>query len=106
MSTEGVLPDEAIKQLAAQGAILTAAPFDSNQIQPASLDLRLGSVAYRIRASFLPGKGVEAVYEAIRARIPHLARDRYLKPEVSKVRELIRSGAIINSAEEAVGKLV
>jgi dCTP deaminase len=60
MSTEGVLPDEAIKQLAAQGAILTAAPFDSNQIQPASLDLRLGSVAYRIRASFLPGKGVEA----------------------------------------------
>lgn len=60
MSTEGVLPDEAIKQLAAQGAILTAAPFDSNQIQPASLDLRLGSIAYRIRASFLPGKGVEA----------------------------------------------
>ncbi len=53
-----------------------------------------------------PGKGVAAVYDAIRARIPHLARDRYLKPEVSKVRELIRSGVIIQTAEEAVGPLV
>jgi dCTP deaminase len=27
------------------------------QVQPASLDLRLGTVAYRVRASFLPGPG-------------------------------------------------
>ena len=46
MSTNGVLPDQAIKDLAAQGAILKAAPFDDNQIQPASLDLRLGAIAY------------------------------------------------------------
>ena len=31
-------------------------PIEDNQIQPASLDLRLGSEAYRVRASFLPGK--------------------------------------------------
>ena len=31
-------------------------PITSAQIQPASLDLRLGPVAYRVRASFLPGK--------------------------------------------------
>ena len=30
-------------------------PFDADQVQPASLDLRLGRVAYRVRASFLPG---------------------------------------------------
>src|SRR5690606_37348888 len=30
-------------------------PLDGDQIQPASLDLRLGNVAYRVRASFLPG---------------------------------------------------
>ena len=32
-------------------------PFAAGQIQPASLDLRLGAVAYRVRASFLPGPG-------------------------------------------------
>lgn len=31
--------------------------FDDHQIQPASLDLRLGSRAWRLRASFLPGRG-------------------------------------------------
>ena len=31
--------------------------FAADQIQPASLDLRLGEVAYRVRASFLPGPG-------------------------------------------------
>jgi dCTP deaminase len=34
---------------------VAAAPFDADQIQPASLDLRLGPVAWRVRASFLPG---------------------------------------------------
>ena len=37
------------------GAILRAYDFVPDQIQPASLDLRLGEVAYRVRASFLPG---------------------------------------------------
>src|SRR5467141_2067303 len=39
------------------GLILPAYPFVESQIQPASLDLRLGDVAYRVRASFLPGPG-------------------------------------------------
>src|SRR5262249_26549736 len=37
--------------------IQSAAPIEDGQIQPASLDLRLGEVAYRVRASFLPGPG-------------------------------------------------
>ncbi len=44
-----------IEQLAADGGILPATAFQPDQIQPASLDLRLGEVAYRVRASFLPG---------------------------------------------------
>jgi dCTP deaminase len=36
--------------------IQAAVPIDESQLQPASLDLRLGSRAYRIRASFLPGR--------------------------------------------------
>ena len=52
---KGILPDRMIERLAADGAILPAYDFAPDQIQPASLDLRLGEVAYRVRASFLPG---------------------------------------------------
>src|SRR4051812_44701796 len=44
-----------IAALAKSGAIIPSYVFDPDQIQPASLDLRLGEVAYRVRASFLPG---------------------------------------------------
>src|SRR5437868_4382915 len=44
-----------IAALAEAGAILPAYEFAPDQIQPASLDLRLGDIAYRVRASFLPG---------------------------------------------------
>jgi dCTP deaminase len=51
----GILPDAMISELATAGAIRPAIPFAADQIQPASLDLRLGSSAFRVRASFLPG---------------------------------------------------
>ncbi len=51
----GILPDSGLGALVAQGEIVAAPDLESDQIQPASLDLRLGSVAYRLRASFLPG---------------------------------------------------
>jgi dCTP deaminase len=51
----GILPDRMIAALTAEGAILPAIEFAPDQIQPASLDLRLGDIAYRVRASFLPG---------------------------------------------------
>ncbi len=35
--------------------IMATHPIEDDQIQPASIDLRLGEVAYRVRASFLPG---------------------------------------------------
>jgi dCTP deaminase len=44
-----------ILALVKSGAVIPAAPLAEDQIQPASLDLRLGEVAYRVRASFLPG---------------------------------------------------
>src|SRR5688572_28623984 len=51
----GILPCQGIRALIEGGEILGAPEIEANQIQPASLDLRLGKVAYRIRASFLPG---------------------------------------------------
>jgi deoxycytidine triphosphate deaminase len=51
----GILPDRDIAELFSSGALVAARPLDGDQIQPASLDLRLGKKAYRVRASFLPG---------------------------------------------------
>ena len=57
MTAKGVLPSQALRALIADGAISAVLPITDAQIQPASLDLRLGSVAYRVRASFLAGQG-------------------------------------------------
>src|ERR1700760_670033 len=46
-----------IAALAEAGGVWPLYPFAPDQIQPASLDLRLGTIAYRVRASFLPGPG-------------------------------------------------
>ena len=55
--TSGVLPDRALRQLVASGALRASPAIRDDQVQPASLDLRLGPVAYRVRASFLAGHG-------------------------------------------------
>ncbi|MCP4382307.1 MAG: 2'-deoxycytidine 5'-triphosphate deaminase [Hyphomicrobiales bacterium] len=51
----GILPAHQIAGLADAGQIRPTEYFAEDQVQPASLDLRLGPVAYRVRASFLPG---------------------------------------------------
>ncbi|MEM9343401.1 MAG: 2'-deoxycytidine 5'-triphosphate deaminase [Pseudomonadota bacterium] len=53
----GVLPSQALQHLIEAGAITASEPFAEGQVQPASLDLRLGATATRVRASFLAGKG-------------------------------------------------
>lgn len=55
LSRTGVLPSQALRALIEAGEVGGSVPIDEAQIQPASVDLRLGKVAYRIRASFLPG---------------------------------------------------
>jgi len=62
----GILPAQRIRALIASGEVRLAAPPLANQLQPASLDLRLGATAYRVRASFLPGPGT-AVAERLDA---------------------------------------
>jgi len=54
--TTGLLPSQMLREAVALGReILSPQPIGDEQIQPASIDLRLGEVAYRVRASFLPG---------------------------------------------------
>lgn len=54
--TTGILPSQTIRQLITNGRISSEVEITEEQIQPASIDLRLGPVAYRVRASFLPGR--------------------------------------------------
>ena len=56
MTKPGVLADHQIRALIASGGISAERPVTDDQIQPASLDLRLGQTAYRVRASFLAGR--------------------------------------------------
>jgi len=52
----GILPSHVLKRLIGTGREITAdEDFIDAQIQPASIDLRLGPRAFRVRASFLPG---------------------------------------------------
>lgn len=50
---KGVLPAQALEKMIAAGAIRARTPVLPEQVQPSSIDLRLGSEAYRVRASFL-----------------------------------------------------
>ena len=70
--TTGILPSQEISNLVARGHISAMPAINPDHIQPASLDLRLGDMAHRVRASFLPGPNstVEAKIKDLRmARI-------------------------------------
>jgi dCTP deaminase len=52
----GIMPYQTIAAMVRSRVITAASEIRPDQIQPASIDLRLGRVAYRVRASFLPGR--------------------------------------------------
>jgi dCTP deaminase len=57
----GLLPRQKIELMVRRKMILAESKIETDQLQPASLDLRLGSRAYRVRASFLPGRGHKVI---------------------------------------------
>ena len=67
-NASGILPAHVIRRYFDDGLLTTQMPLDDDQIQPASLDLRLGKKAYRVRASFLPG-----LANTVQARLKDLA---------------------------------
>jgi dCTP deaminase len=71
-ANKGVLPSQSLVDLIRTGRIKATDPIDDEQIQPASLDLRLGDKAYRVRASFLPGK-----HNTVADRIGRLAMHEF-----------------------------
>jgi dCTP deaminase len=69
--TTGILPSQKIRELIENGRLSTSVPIEDGQIQPSSLDLRLGPVGYRMQASFLPGPNA-----TVESRIKDLAMTR------------------------------
>jgi dCTP deaminase len=59
--TTGILPSQTIEELIAAGHITANPAVAPEQIQPSSLDLRIGPVAYRIRASFLSSRNARVI---------------------------------------------
>jgi histidine ammonia-lyase len=57
------------------------------------------------RRPLRPAKGVAAAHAVVRRTVPELGEDRPLAPDIEAVAELLRSGALIDGAEAAVGKL-
>ncbi|MBE7183387.1 MAG: 2'-deoxycytidine 5'-triphosphate deaminase [Methylobacterium mesophilicum] len=63
----GLMPRQRIRAMIDHKMIMSTVPIEDSQLQPASLDLRLGARAYRVRASFLPGQD-----KSVAARIAQL----------------------------------
>ena len=61
LRTTGILGSQTIRDMVATGRIGSEIDVEERQIQPASIDLRLGATAYRVRASFLPGRGARVM---------------------------------------------
>src|SRR5690242_9877692 len=66
----GVFPIQWLEAAAEEGVIRSASPIPKENFQPASLDLRLGGVAYRLQSSFLPSRTV------VEGRLEALAMDQ------------------------------
>src|SRR5438128_2706667 len=67
----GVLPSQQIRELISTGRIYGCPPIGEEQVQPASLDLRVGELAHRVQASFLPGQ-----YCTVEQRVADLRMSR------------------------------
>ena len=63
-SGEGILPYQEIHHLISTGKIRSNAEIGEEQVQPSSIDLRLSHVAYRVSASFLPGRSTDLITKA------------------------------------------
>src|SRR6202011_6044576 len=94
----GILPYQAIKEMVSSGEIKSAQILKSiqdDQIQPASIDLRLGSHAYPVDTSFLPGRGVRV-----------LDKMKQLDADFEKFRIDLRDGAVLEKGRVYVVPLL
>ncbi|HEY0107965.1 MAG TPA: 2'-deoxycytidine 5'-triphosphate deaminase [Rhizomicrobium sp.] len=94
----GVISYQGLQHLMRTNEVVSKIEFDRDQLQPASIDLRLGRRAWRVRASFLPGSGktvVERVQQLGGTEID-LTKDAVFESGVVYVVELEESVKLTN----------
>lgn len=96
----GILPYQAIQQMVKNGEIrpaqiLEGGRIDADQIQPASIDLRLGDFAYPVDTSFLPGRGTKV-----------MEKMRQLDADFEKFKIDLRHGAVLEKGRVYVVPLL
>jgi dCTP deaminase len=74
--SQGALPSQLIRDLIGAGRVPATQPIVHDQIQPASLDLRLSDRAYRVRASFLPGRASTVAKKLADLKMAELSLER------------------------------
>lgn len=90
----GILPYQSLREMVRAGELRSRDGIAPDQIQPASVDLRLGPRAYRVRASFLPGpnaKVMEKVEQLDGLPAIDLSNDTVLEKGIVYVIELMES---------------
>jgi len=94
-SGEGILPSQEIRDLISTGIIRSTTDITDDQVQPSSIDLRLSSEAYRVRASFLPGKSTtllnKATANGMLNKILDISEPTILEPGVIYIIPLMES---------------
>jgi dCTP deaminase len=92
----GILPSQALRALIDAAVIRISEPLAETQLQPASLDLRLGAVAYRVRASFLPqpGSNVQSKIDELTLHVISLSQGAVLETGCVYIVPLLESLAL------------
>lgn len=70
-----------------------------------AIEMMAAAQAFDFRKPLKPGKGTRVAYEMIRKVVPHLEDDRVLYPDIAKIDELVKSGALVEAVEKEVGEL-
>ena len=70
-----------------------------------AVELTVSGRAVDLRAPLVPAVGTGAALAALRSKVPGPGPDRFLSPELAAAEELLRSGAVLEAVEEAIGPL-
>lgn len=94
----GVLPSQAIQEMLLEEEIFAAEKccgIEVDQLQPASIDLRLGYYAYPVETSFLPGPGASVMEKLLR-----------LDPQIERFKIDLREGGVLEKGKVYVVPLL
>jgi histidine ammonia-lyase len=70
-----------------------------------AVELATAARGLELRAPLAPAPGTGAALASVREGVPGPGPDRWLSPELAAVEELVRSGAVVDAVEDAIGSL-